>query len=65
MAAEVLNIGKKEVPIFRKAIENTSKRTFIANTSIEVKDDGRIIVEDTRAHFLITLGQEYQKLLDK
>ena len=62
MDLEILNIDKKEVPNFRKAIENTSKRLFISCDSIHVLDSGEITVEPTRAIFLLTLGQEFQKL---
>lgn len=59
---EILNISKSEVETFRKALQNTSKKLLVTNTSIHVDDDGTIMVEPTRAIFLLTLGQEYQKL---
>lgn len=65
MDLEILNIDKSEVENFRKAIVNTSKLLRLSCDSIHIKDDGEVIVEPTRAHFLITLGQEYQKLFDK
>ena len=60
---EIIDVGKNYAGLFKKALDNTSIRTYIANESISVNDEGRIEIESTRASFLITLGMEYQKLI--
>ena len=62
MNTEYLHIDPKEVPNFRSAIENASRILLISCDSVHVEDSGKIIIEPTRAIFLLTIGQEYQKL---
>jgi hypothetical protein len=61
---EILNVGPQYAKAFRAAIEATTKRLYVSNESIWVKDDGTVTIEPTRAIFLLTLGQEYQKQID-
>jgi hypothetical protein len=60
---EVLNLSEESVADFRKAIENVGKNTGVSNSSITVKDDGTIIIEPTKAIYLLNLGKEYEKIL--
>jgi len=60
---EILTFNKECLELMKKAVKNVSKRTFISNNSITFNDEGNMIIEDTRAFFLLNIGMEYQKLL--
>lgn len=62
---EKFSVGKEYAETFRNAITLTERRLLISNTSISIDKEGNIEVEETKASFLLTLGMEYQKLLNK
>ena len=61
---EILSLGADSVAIMKQALLNTSKRTMITNSSIELKEDGEMIIEPTSAFYLLNLGIEYGKLIN-
>ena len=61
---EILSLGTDSVAIMKQALLNTSKRTMITNSSIELKEDGEMIIAPTSAIYLLNLGIEYGKLIN-
>ena len=55
----------EEANKFMQAVKNASKSTMISNSSIFKKNDREVEVYDTRAAFLIQVGVEWNKLLQK
>lgn len=63
---ESIYFSDEYVDIFMQAVANASKHTQIHNDSIfRVKETREIQIFDTRAYFLIEVGQQYQKLIDE
>jgi len=66
VTSEILHFGSPEyADIFMKAVEMTSRKTMITNTTILRKSDYEIEILDTRSFFLIEVGQQYQVLKDE
>jgi len=62
---ETLYFSPEYIDVFMQAVENASKRTMISNKSIFKKNDMEVEIYDTRAFFLIEVGEQYEKLLQK
>jgi hypothetical protein len=60
---ETLYFSPEYIDVFMQAVKNASKRTMISNKSIFKKNDMEVEIYDTRAFFLIEVGQQYQKLI--
>jgi hypothetical protein len=62
---EILTFGDESfAKLFMEAVRNASRRTHISNNSITSHEEF-VAIEPTTAYFLIEVGQEYQKLLNK
>jgi hypothetical protein len=62
---EIIHFAAEDIDLFMLAVRNVSIRTYIGNNSIFKKNDREIEIYDTRAAFLINVGVEYQKLINK
>jgi hypothetical protein len=62
---EIIYFAAEDIDLFMLAVRNVSIRTYISNNSIFKKNDREIEIYDTRAAFLINVGVEYQKLINK
>jgi hypothetical protein len=60
---EIIHFSPEYTDVFMQAVKNASERTMIHNDSIFKKDDHTIEIYDTRAIFLLEVGQQYQKLI--
>jgi len=62
---EVLYFSDDEIDKFMQAVKNASVGTMISNNSILKKSDREVEIYDTRAAFLIQVGVEFMKLIQK
>jgi hypothetical protein len=62
---ETLYFSPGDIDQFMQAVSNASKSTMISNRSIYKKNDREVEIYDTRAAFLIQVGVEWNKLLQK
>ena len=62
---ELISFSPEYTDVFMQAVQNASNRTMIHNESIYKRDDRTIEIYDTRAIYLLAVGEEYQKLVDQ
>jgi len=62
--SEKISIDKDFIETFKQAIHNTEIRSHISNNSISIDENGEVSISDTQSAFLLTLGMEYQKIIN-
>ena len=62
---EILYFSAEDINKFMQAVKNASKLTIITNSSIFKMNDREVEIHDTKAAFLIQVGVEWNKILQK